>query len=74
MAAVRGDVPHQRPWEEVVGDLEVDPDHGLTESEARRRLERDGPNELRSAPPVPVWRRILAQFRDPLVMLLLLLK
>ena len=71
MAAVRGDVPHQRPWEEVVGDLEVDPDHGLTESEARRRLERDGPNELRSAPPVPLWRRILAQFRDPLVILLL---
>ncbi|NLJ54944.1 MAG: HAD-IC family P-type ATPase, partial [Intrasporangiaceae bacterium] len=28
-------------------------------------------NSLRSAPPVPLWRRILEQFRDPLVYLLL---
>ena len=39
--------------------------------EAARRLARDGPNELRSAQPVPAWRRLLAQFRDPLIYLLL---
>ncbi|MCE3270620.1 MAG: ATPase, P-type (transporting), superfamily, subfamily, partial [Ramlibacter sp.] len=34
-------------------------------------LARDGPNVLRSAPPVPAWRRVLAQFRNPLTYLLL---
>ena len=30
-----------------------------------------GPNELRGTPPVPIWRKILAQFQDPLIYLLL---
>ncbi|HEY0954191.1 MAG TPA: cation-translocating P-type ATPase, partial [Roseateles sp.] len=30
-----------------------------------------GRNELRAAPPVPTWRRLLDQLRDPLVMLLI---
>ncbi|MBC7604763.1 MAG: cation-translocating P-type ATPase [Ramlibacter sp.] len=44
---------------------------GLTSSEAARRLAQDGPNELVAAPPVPKWRRLLAQFQDPLIYLLL---
>ena len=51
--------------------LGTDLENGLTSKEAARRLAEDGPNELRGAPPVPVWRRILAQFQDPLVYLLL---
>ncbi|MCE3273970.1 MAG: cation-translocating P-type ATPase, partial [Ramlibacter sp.] len=43
---------------------------GLSAAEAARRLARDGPNVLRSAPPVPAWRRVLAQFRNPLTYLL----
>ena len=35
------------------------------------RLAKDGPNEIRSAPPSPGWRRFLSQFQDPLVYLLL---
>ena len=35
------------------------------------RLDREGPNKLRSAPEVPRWRRLLSQFQDPLVVLLL---
>jgi Ca2+-transporting ATPase len=57
--------------EEVVRSLATDLERGLASEEAARRLARDGPNELRAAPPVPAWRRILAQFRDPLVYLLL---
>ena len=49
----------------------ADIEHGLSAGEAARRLARDGPNELRSAPPLPSWRRMLAQFRDPLIYLLL---
>lgn len=55
----------------VARALQVDPDTGLSAEEAARRLRRYGPNQLRAAPAVPVWRRILAQFRDPLVYLLL---
>ena len=47
------------------------PDAGLSSREAAARLERDGPNQLRSAPRVAAWRRLLAQFQDPLIYLLL---
>jgi magnesium-transporting ATPase (P-type) len=50
----------------------VDPERGLDDAEAARRLSRDGPNRLRGKPPVPFWRRALEQFRDPLIYLLLL--
>jgi P-type Ca2+ transporter type 2C len=55
----------------VVRALGTDLDRGLTSDEASRRLAAEGPNELRAAPPIPVWRRILAQFQDPLIYLLL---
>ena len=44
---------------------------GLTGAEAARRLAENGPNDLPSTPPPPAWKRFLAQFRDPLVYLLL---
>jgi Ca2+-transporting ATPase len=56
---------------EVARALGADLDRGLPSHEAARRLEDEGRNELRSAPPVPTWRRILAQFQDPLIYLLL---
>ena len=39
--------------------------------EAAARLARFGPNQLEAAEPVPTWRKLLAQFADPLVYLLL---
>ncbi|PWF81619.1 haloacid dehalogenase [Kocuria rosea] len=63
--------PSLREPGELLAELGVQADRGLSSPEARRRLERHGPNELRSAPPVPGWRRLLAQFRDPLIRLLL---
>jgi Ca2+-transporting ATPase len=56
---------------EVAEALAVDLDLGLSAAEATRRLAMDGPNQLRSTPPVPIWRKILAQFQDPLIYLLL---
>ena len=47
------------------------PELGLTTAEASARLAADGPNELVDRQPVPTWRRWLAQFEDPLVLLLL---
>jgi len=63
--------PSLREAGEIAAALGVDPERGLTNAEAAKRLQRDGRNELISAPPVPVWRKFLRQFRDPLVYLLL---
>ncbi len=49
----------------------MDTNTGLSSAEAQRRLEKFGPNQLASAPPVPKWKKFLAQFQDPLVYLLL---
>ena len=51
--------------------LAADTTRGLDSHEAALRLARDGPNELHATPPVPRWRKVLAQFQDPLVYLLL---
>ncbi len=53
-----------------MGALGTDTVRGLTTAEAEARLARFGPNELREAPPPAAWRRAVAQFTDPLVLLL----
>ncbi|OBH48710.1 haloacid dehalogenase [Mycobacterium mantenii] len=54
----------------VVGKLHTDPDRGLTAAEAADRLAVVGANDIESVPPAPAWRRLLAQFRSPLIYLL----
>jgi magnesium-transporting ATPase (P-type) len=65
------DDPSTREADEVARILGVDLERGLASTEAARRLARDGANVLREAPPPAAWRRLLAQFRDPLIYLLL---
>jgi len=65
------DDPSVRDAETVARSLRTDVDNGLTALEAQRRLVEVGRNELRVTPPPSVWSRILRQFRDPLVYLLL---
>lgn len=62
---------HRRDIADVVAALGSDGSRGLSEAEARERLERYGRNEMASVPPVPAWRRFVAQFQDVLVVLLL---
>jgi Ca2+-transporting ATPase len=71
-AAVRKvHTPYQQPVEKVVTTFGTDVRNGLTQAEARSRLERYGRNELTAKKPVPAWRKFLAQFQEPLVLLLL---
>ncbi|MFJ3175323.1 cation-translocating P-type ATPase [Streptomyces roseus] len=44
---------------------------GLTRAEAERRLARHGRNEVPPPPPTPLYQRVFAQLRDPLIMVLL---
>jgi len=69
--SARLDDPSVMDIAEVARTLRADLENGLASAEAARRLAADGVNELRAAPPVPAWRRILAQLEDPLIYLLL---
>lgn len=44
---------------------------GLSHAAAAARLIEVGPNALQEAPPPPLWRRLLGQFRSPLIYILL---
>ena len=64
--------PYQESAGVAVAALGSDTQRGLSEAEAHARLQRDGPNELTAEKPVPRWRKFLGQFRDVLVILLLI--
>ncbi|MDD2432249.1 MAG: cation-translocating P-type ATPase, partial [Clostridia bacterium] len=57
--------------EEVLQKLQVNSQKGLSESEARRRLELVGPNQLKQQKRKSVWALFLAQFSDFMVIILL---
>ena len=63
--------PSVKRVDDVATAFAADLINGLTAQEAARRLAANGANELRAAPPVAGWRRVLAHFQDPLVYLLL---
>jgi Ca2+-transporting ATPase len=64
--------PYQQDVDQVLTILGADARNGLTEKEARARLERYGKNELTAEKRVPWWKRFLSQFKDVLVILLLI--
>src|SRR4051794_33403065 len=64
--------PYQRTADSVLAALATDPHRGLSDAEARARLERDGRNELLAEKPISAWRKLLRQFTDALVILLLI--
>lgn len=57
---------------DVVAELATDARRGLSDDDARTRLEEIGRNELAAEATVPAWRRFVAQFKDVLVILLLI--
>jgi magnesium-transporting ATPase (P-type) len=64
------DAPWSRPSADVLAAVGSRAE-GLTAEEARQRLERFGPNRLAPPKPVPWWRRVLRQFDDVLIYILL---
>jgi Ca2+-transporting ATPase len=59
------------PADQVVLEQKTDARQGLSENEARIRLERFGRNELATEKPKSAWQKFFAQFKDTLVILLL---
>ena len=62
---------HARPVAELFAELSTDPDRGLTTSEAAQRLASHGPNRLAEAPPIPLWRKLLDEFKDLVIWILI---
>ncbi|MBR6562864.1 MAG: cation-translocating P-type ATPase [Clostridia bacterium] len=46
-------------------------ENGLSSDEAAKRLAENGPNKLDEAPAVPLWKKFLLQFVDPMIIVLL---
>ena len=61
---------HARPSDEVLLALKSDA-QGLRQGEAQTRLAQSGPNQLPTVAPTPWWRRLLAQFHNLLIYVLL---
>ncbi len=59
------------PCAELARRLDSDPIRGLTDAEARRRLALEGPNELPSTARPPAWTILAAQFKNILIVILL---
>jgi Ca2+-transporting ATPase len=63
--------PYRATESAVVAALATDAMGGLASAEAQRRLEQYGDNRLKSAPETPWWKRLLEQFENFLVIILL---
>lgn len=64
--------PYQQHVDELLAAQATDAQRGLSAAEAQLRLQQYGRNELLSEAPVSAWRKFFAQFKDVLVILLII--
>ena len=64
--------PQELTVQEVLSTLGVDKSHGLTQKTASVRLDRYGPNQLKEGEKESLLAKIMEQFEDPMVRLLLI--
>lgn len=62
---------HLQSAEDVLKELSVSAQKGLSEEEARKRLEKYGPNELEKGKKESLISRFLKQLADPMIILLI---
>ncbi len=63
---------HDKAPAEVLELLDVDPSRGLSDHEARRRLEEFGPNELRQTATRSAWLILIDQFKSMVIIVLVI--
>ncbi|WP_404361787.1 cation-translocating P-type ATPase [Marinobacter sp.] len=71
----RSNGPQKHNWHagdiaDVLAELDVRTENGLTDDEAQERLKRYGPNQLRVAESRPWWQILLGQFHSIVIYLL----
>ncbi|CAN5739865.1 calcium-transporting P-type ATPase, PMR1-type [soil metagenome] len=60
-------VVHAEPVHDLLARLEANSSSGLTEAEAKQRLEKNGRNELPAPPKPNPFKQFIAQFANPIV-------
>ncbi len=63
-------VSHSRSIEQVLKEMDVELQQGLTKREVRRRREKYGPNILRKAKRCSVWKIMIDQFKSMVITVL----
>ena len=61
----------QKSIQALCMECKTDAKRGISQEEAKRRLQKDGRNELPEAAPKPLWAKFLEQLCDPLIYVLL---
>lgn len=62
--------PWKHAWQEILKELNVDEETGLTEKEVKNRRRKYGSNRLRKAESRSAWKIFIEQFRSLVVILL----
>ncbi|WP_211746801.1 cation-translocating P-type ATPase [Paenibacillus sp. Marseille-Q4541] len=62
---------YQQNKEEVLKQVNSS-EQGISSAEAQKRLESEGPNELKSKDKDPLWKLFVENFKDPMVIVLLI--
>lgn len=62
---------YQKSTEQVEQDLQTSRETGLALAEAEMRLQKEGPNKLAEAERTPLSQKLMAQMKDPLVLILI---
>ncbi len=57
---------------EVLSKFNTDPSRGLSEEEVLKRLEQYGENSLKEAEKIPLYEKIIEQFKDVMVIILII--
>lgn len=63
--------PHAMSIDEVLASLAGDPEHGLPAKQVTARRAQYGWNELTEEPPPPIWQKLLSQFKDLVIWILI---
>lgn len=63
--------PYSQSADAVLSALVSDAQQGLTLGNAQIMLEKYGPNRLVEAPPEPLWKKLIGQFKDLVVWILI---
>jgi Ca2+-transporting ATPase len=64
--------PWELPFKEVIQNLSVIPEKGLSPSEARSRLKQTGPNSLHVHERVTYFKILVKQLKSPVILILIL--
>ena len=62
---------HNMTAKDVLSNMNSNLESGLTDQEAKTRLERDGPNQLADEEEASIWDKIVESFEDLLARILL---